>query len=110
MNYSPDLAELLRDPSQVNEIPPQSIPAILTQLAALHNALAARLLVANENAEGHPEDRLLGIEEAAQRLGVSISWLYRRSSRLSFVVRMGRKLVFSLRGIERYIKQRAGRT
>ncbi len=109
MIHPPDLSALLRDPTRVAEIPIEAIPPLVMQLAALQSAMAVRLMLAQENAASNPDDRLLGIEEATRKLGVSMSWLYRRSSALSFVVRMGRKLMFSEQGIDRYIKQRSGR-
>ena len=48
-------------------------------------------------------DRLLDADEAAQKLGVDRQWLYRRSGRLPFVVRLDGQLRFSLCGIESYI-------
>lgn len=55
-------------------------------------------------------DQLLGVEEAARRLGVSTDWLYRNAAKLPFAVRLGpRQLRFSSRGIERYIHQRQAR-
>lgn len=57
-----------------------------------------------------PEDRLLTVEEAAEKLGVSTDWVYRRSKTLPFVVRPSVGVVrFSLHGIEKYIRQRQGR-
>lgn len=55
------------------------------------------------------KDRLLTVEEAAQKLGRSKDWLYRHAGRLPFTVRDGRLLRFSEQGIERYIRQRQGR-
>jgi len=49
------------------------------------------------------------VGEAATQLGVSVSWLYRRSSKLPFVVRIGRRLLFSARGLDRWNRQRTGR-
>jgi predicted DNA-binding transcriptional regulator AlpA len=77
--------------------------------------LIARLLETSANGAGAPqtangdEDRLLDAGEAAQRLGTSPDWLYRRAARLPFTVRLGRALRFSAQGIDRYIRQRQGR-
>lgn len=98
----------------LGQIPPEQIPAMLAQLAAMQSTLAARLLGAppTTNGQSHPpaeSDRLLDIQEAATMLSVSPDWLYRRTKKLPFVVRLGRQIRFSARGIEKHIRQRAGR-
>ena len=50
------------------------------------------------------------MEEAARKLAVSEDWLYRHADKLPFTVRIGdRHLRFSAAGIEKFIRQRAGR-
>jgi predicted DNA-binding transcriptional regulator AlpA len=90
------------DLDRLLKLPLATVPAVMAQMAAAQSTLAARLL----EAESKPElkDELLDVEEAAEKLGVSKDWLYTRSDTLPFVVRLGRKLKFSLRGIEKYIK------
>ena len=104
-----DLAALLADPAQVASIPPGRIPALLSQLSALQGAMAARLIAADHDEAASPQETLLTIDEAAERLGVSKDWLFRRSRTLPFVVRLGRHLRFSGRGIDRYLRNRTGR-
>jgi predicted DNA-binding transcriptional regulator AlpA len=89
----PELTKLLADPGQVTAVPPERVPILLAQLAALQSALAARLLVADagRRREPPPDDgRLLTAEEAAKILGVTPRWLYRQQ-RLPFVRRLSRK-------------------
>ncbi len=50
-------------------------------------------------------DELLMIEQAAERLGLSVDYLYRNHSGLPFTRRMGRSLRFSSLGIDEYIKR-----
>jgi predicted DNA-binding transcriptional regulator AlpA len=50
-------------------------------------------------------DRLLNIEQAAEKLGVKISWLYRRHRDFGFTVRHGKLLRFSELGIEDDIRK-----
>ena len=50
-------------------------------------------------------DKLLTIESAADRMGVSTDYLYRNSKTLPFTRRMGRKLLFSPLGIDAYINR-----
>lgn len=106
---SVDLASLVEDPGRVAAVPPARIPALLSQLSAVQSAMAARLISADRDNAESGEDTLLTVEQAAQRLGVSKDWLFRRSRTLPFVVRLGRHLKFSSRGIDRYLRSRVGR-
>jgi excisionase family DNA binding protein len=104
-----DLAALVEDPARVATVPPGRIPALLSQLSALQGAMAARLISADREEPVSGEDTLLTVDQAAERLGVSTDWLFRRSRTLPFVVRLGRHLRFSNRGIDRYLRTRTGR-
>ncbi len=106
---NPTLADLLRDPSRVGDIPPAMIPPVLYQLSALQGALAARLISAAHLHDGQketrPSDRLLTPAETAAKLGLSKDWLYRNARKLPFTVRVSwRNVRFSEQGIERYIR------
>ena len=101
---------LLPDPM---DIPPESIALVITRLASLQTALAARLLVApvkaslRDSADG--EDELLTITDAAQLLNVSEDWIYRRANRLPFTRRLSRKaLRFSKIGLLKWRAAKAG--
>ena len=85
------------------KLPLETIPALMAQMAAAQSTLAARLLSAENRAELN--DELLDAAQAAEKLGVSKDWLYTRTNTLPFVVRLGRKVRFSLRGIEKYVKE-----
>ena len=51
------------------------------------------------------EDRLLKIDEAAERLQMSKDWLYRNWRKLPFAIHLSeRNIRFSLKGIEQYIE------
>jgi excisionase family DNA binding protein len=104
-----NLATLVEDPAKVASVPPTRIPALLSQLSALQSAIAARLIAADRDESTTTEDTLLTVAQAAERLGVSKDWLFRRSRTLPFVVRLGRHLRFSSRGIDRYLRSRTGR-
>jgi len=82
---------------------------MLSQLSALQGAMAARLIAVDRDEVASAEETLLTVDKAAERLGVSKDWLFRRSRTLPFVVRLGRHLRFSSRGIERYLRNRTGR-
>jgi excisionase family DNA binding protein len=106
------LNEILRRPESIPEIPFEAIPATLAQLAAVQSMLAARLIETQEGDKGAEHtagDRLLTVEEAAERLGVARDFLYRRTARLPFTVRLGRAVRFSESGLTRWIRSRNGR-
>lgn len=107
-------AELVADPTRIADVAPTAVPALLAQLTAVSAALAARLPVdpAGPDSEkltgDSPQDRLLDVRQAAGRLGVSPTWIYRRVARLPFVVRLDRGVRVSATGLERYIRARQG--
>ncbi len=105
----PSLDAIAADPSLATSVPPPArLPLYFDALAVL-SALAP--LIATPAITPTPvEDRLLTVDEVAVKLGVTNDWLYRRAKALPFTVRLSPgKLRFSLRGIERYIRQRHGR-
>jgi excisionase family DNA binding protein len=48
----------------------------------------------------------LNIDEASSRLGISPDYLYRHHKSLPFTRHIGRKLLFSAKGIDKYIRSR----
>ncbi len=103
-------ALLLPDPM---DIPTESIAPVITRLASLQTALAARLLVepvkASQRDSPDGEDELLTITDAAQLLNVSEDWIYRRANRLPFTRRLSRKaLRFSKIGLLKWRAAKAG--
>jgi len=88
-------------------IPPERIPALITQLAALQSALAARLMTPTQEPQIEATDSadvLLKVDEVADRLRKSAKWVYRRAKTLPFARRLGpRSWVFSQNGMERWL-------
>src|SRR5438093_9112196 len=106
------IAEFVLHPDSAEEIPLEVIPAMLIQLAATQSLLAAKLIetAGSRNVANTAEsDQLLDVEQAAEKLGVTPDWLYRRSKRLPFAVRLGRALKFSQNGLDRWIRSKAGK-
>jgi len=86
---------------------PQDLPALCGDLAAAHAEALARMLSAHVAvSEERGSDENLQIEEAARRLGVSKNYLYRHGNRLPFAVRIGRRLLFSAAGLEKWNRTR----
>jgi predicted DNA-binding transcriptional regulator AlpA len=82
------------------------VPSILARVAAINSAVAIVLATGAHSNDATTEDRRLGVNEAAVRLGVTAQWLYRHARTLPFVQRLGRKIGFSARGIGRYLQRR----
>ena len=83
---------------------------LLACVATCQAALGARAVALAVTSSPQPaaggQDQLLTAEEAAIRLGLSTTWLYRHARTLPFTVRIGRTIRFSASGIERYVRQR----
>jgi hypothetical protein len=109
----PSLDELAGDPDRAAALPPELAVALLASCTVAQSALIGRLVslpaTATAAPEDPPEDRLLDVHGASERLGTSTDYLYRHSSKLPFTIRIGSRLRFSARGIERFIRTRQGR-
>jgi hypothetical protein len=98
----------------LDDLPVESIPAVMASLAAAQSMLAARLLTTHHGNASEPQaDCLLDVNEAAEKLGMSVDYLYRHQDELPFTVRVGTKerktLKFSELGIHRWIQTRSGK-
>lgn len=105
------LARFLPESTGNVDVSQEELPTLLARLAALQVALIARLpeISAQETGEkAMPlEDRLLTVEEAAEKLGVIPRWLYRNKGNLPFTRQLSRKkLRFSEAGLKKWIASR----
>lgn len=104
-NPAETLAALVADAS------PTELPALAAELArALGHVLARAThpppMPRPSAAEANP-GALLTVEEAAERLGVAPSWLYRHAKALPFTRKLGhRTLRFEAIGVNRWIASR----
>ncbi len=96
---------------EISAAPPERLAAIIVALSTRMAAASARLLAMPMVGPGRTTgpDENLDVAEAARRLGVSKDWLYRHAKGLPFTVRVGRRLVFSTRGMDRWNQARQGR-
>lgn len=93
----------------VAEASPSELPALVGALAQAQAVALGRLTTPRP--EGHEvdvRDGNISVEEAARRLGVSPSYLYKNARSLPFVVRIGRRLVCSPSRLERWNRARLG--
>jgi len=99
--------DALADGAGLDGLTVAELAAVLARLGAIQARIAARLLDLNQAETGHPAAaRLLDAQEAAARLGVSTTWLYRRARSLPFAVRLGGHLRFNDEEISRFIRSR----
>ena len=98
-------ADLVAHPERIADVDVADAPRFIALLTSTAAALAARLL------ESPPDDpsttragELLRVDEAAKRLNVSTTWLYRRAGRLPFVVRLDGHVRVAAAGLERYLR------
>ena len=102
---APDLVALVRDAD------PAALPALILTLLQAQSVATARLMAdmrSSGDGRAASPDVNLSAEEAARRLGVSIDYLYKHKN-LPFRVEIGRRVVFSAAGLERWNQQRKGR-
>jgi predicted DNA-binding transcriptional regulator AlpA len=115
----PTAADLLSEPSRAWELTVEQARALLPATAALVEVLRVRAHAEpSSQASVEPPqrqgNRLLTVQEAAAKLGVTVKQLYNRPG-LPFVVRLegpdgkGKLLRYSERGIEQYIQERIER-
>jgi helix-turn-helix protein len=97
--------ELLRD---AEAAPIAELPAFLGTLVEVEERIRLRLRsveVAPARSTTEP-DVNVSVDEAARRLGISPSYVYKNRRTLPFVVKIGRRLVCSTAGLERWRKSR----
>ena len=84
-------------------LPTDDLPEFLGEIETIRVTALSRLNTPI-SAPALPDERI-DITEAAKRLGVSTHYLYKHHKRFSFCKPEGRKLLFSVRGIEQHIKR-----
>jgi excisionase family DNA binding protein len=88
---------------------PADLPALAAELARALGAALARTTSPQASVPETHHGTLLTVDEAAERLGVAPSWLYRHAKSLPFTRKLGhRTLRFEAVGIDRWIATRTG--
>jgi excisionase family DNA binding protein len=93
----------------VLDLPAAELPKLLGEIEEIRCTAFARLSAPALFSNSEPE-KMLSIAEAAQRLNMSRDYLYRHGKEFPFMLKIGRKLLFSNSGIDRYIRQQDGLT
>ena len=86
----------------------RDVRGVLVALGSLTQATAALLLSDGTDATATAGDeRLLSLERAADRLGMTRKWMYRHGRALPFAVQVSpRKTMFRERGLEEWLAAR----
>jgi hypothetical protein len=93
----------------VDEAPDEALPQLAGDLEMAKAKVYARLTTPKPATVDVEPDRNLSAQEAATRLGVSDSWLYKHPD-LPFVVRIGGRTLYNLRGLEKWNRSRQRRS
>jgi len=84
------------------------LPAVLGELERMRASVLLRLTAPRTN--GPSEDRLLTLDQAAERLASTPDWLRRHAINLPFTVRLSQgQLRFSAKALDRWIASQAGK-
>jgi predicted DNA-binding transcriptional regulator AlpA len=83
---------------------PEEIPALLGELEQIRVTALARL--SSPSAIAYQPDELLDVGATAKRLGVSRDYLYRHRTKFPFARRIGRKLLFSSSGLDKFLARK----
>jgi len=92
----PALLAVVADPTRVHQLSVEEATMMLAQVAAVKAVMLARLAVPfrpPSSQQPREEDRLISVDEAAGRLGVTPRWLHRHAGRLPFARRLSRKVL-----------------
>jgi len=109
VNNLPDLLAGIAQAAR--ELPPEELPAFAGRLREAELLAELRLRVeSNGGRHEHEADVNLDAAEAARRLGLSRDYLYRNAKKLPFTVRIGARVLFSAKGLERWNRQRLERS
>src|SRR5580700_2337059 len=88
-------------------MPPEQLPMLLGEIEVVRCTAMARLTSPAPAQDSGP-DELLDVEEAAQRMSVTVDHLYRHSADYPFTRRVGGRLRFSALGMDDWIRGQDG--
>lgn len=82
-------------------LPAEKLPRLLGDIEEVRTTALARLSA--PTLAQQPPDELLTVAQAAEHLHCSKVYLYKNATALPFTRRLGKKLLFSSRGIDEYL-------
>jgi hypothetical protein len=97
----PSAGELVDRPDRLADVDVDRLPELLVKLTTATALVAARLQITPQGKL--EDDRLLDVTEAAQMMGRSTDWLYRRAPKLPFTRRLNGSVMFSCQGLQKYL-------
>lgn len=104
------LARLAGSPGQASSLTPEDAALTSAYVLEVQAALAQRLSAAASETkprESQITERLLSPADTAERLGVTLRWLYRNAKRLPFSRKLtNRTLRFHEQGLTEYIRKK----
>lgn len=80
----------------------ERLPQLMADLEEVRCTALARLTAPSASAPVAP-DELLNVKQAAAKLGCSVDYLYKKE--FPFLVRLGRKRMFSRNAIDAYLRE-----
>jgi hypothetical protein len=101
---TPEMMTFLLD--QAKTCAAERLPEFLGKLETVRVTALARLSAPVVQNRGN--DQLLDVMEASKRLKMSKQYLYRNHEQFDFTRRVGRKLLFSAKGIDEFISKQGG--
>jgi len=108
MTAEATLAELDR---LIAEATPENLCVLLGRLVETEERARLRLRTEAAPVSGNGQrevDENLSAAEAARRLGLSKDYLYRHADKMPFTVKIGRRVLFSARGLETWNTRQMG--
>jgi predicted DNA-binding transcriptional regulator AlpA len=106
LSSTPDIRELLEDPSRVADLPAEVARALFVRVAALQAALTVTVVPAStpDDSPTYHGDRLLDAEQVGRLLGKSRSWVDHHVEDLPPRRRVGGEGRWSEKEIQRWIQ------
>jgi excisionase family DNA binding protein len=106
---APVISNSLR--AMIDSATPGELPSLAAEfamaLASVYARIAATHTTSMQRMSAAEDDGMLTVKQAAERLGVAPSWLYRHSKKLPFARKLGhRTLRFDARALNRWFKTR----
>jgi predicted DNA-binding transcriptional regulator AlpA len=109
LSSTPEIHELLENPSRVAELPPEAARILFVRLAALQAALTVAILPASASEKSRSQnggDRFLDATEVGVVIGKSRSWIEKNTDVLPKRKKVGGEGKWSEREIQMWMRHR----